>query len=97
MGIQVPASAMQQFEEGQPWTNIGDKNIEGGHYVSAVAYDGDFFYVVTWGKIQKMSMDFWRAYGDEAWVSLSEEELTKAGKTLEGFDLAQLKADLKAI
>jgi hypothetical protein len=33
---------------------------------------------------------------DEAWAILSPEMLT-AGKSLEGFDLAQLQADLKLL
>lgn len=96
IGIQFPDSAMKQFNAGQPWTVVAGASIEGGHYVPIVGYDETYYYCVTWGQIQKMDKAFYNKYCDEAWVVLSEEML-KGGKTLEGFDLATLKADLAAI
>jgi hypothetical protein len=58
-----------------------------------VGYDGRYLYVVTWGKLQKMSWGFFRKYCDEAVVYLSSEMLV-AGKSLEGFNATQLQADL---
>jgi hypothetical protein len=43
-----------------------------------------------------MTPQFYKTYCDEAWAILSPEML-KAGKSLEGFDLASLQADLKAL
>lgn len=51
---------------------------------------------VTWGKLQPMTLGFYEAYADEAYALLSAETLTD-GKTLEGFDLDQLRADLRAL
>lgn len=95
VGINFPASAMTQFNDGKPWT-IVKSSIEGGHYVPAVGYDSKYVYVVTWGKIQKMSWGFLEKYNDESLAYISLEMLTN-NKSLEGFDLAQLQTDLKQL
>lgn len=95
IGIQVPQSAMDQFNRNQPWSVVAGSPIEGGHYIPAVA-DRTYPEVVTWAKIQPMTKAFYLKYCDTACAIISEEMLTN-GKSLEGFDLAALQADLKAL
>ena len=97
IGIQVPESAMQQFQQAQPWAPVTGSPIEGGHYVPVVAHPADdLATVVTWGALQQMTEAFYREYNDESFAFISEEDLT-AGATLEGFDLEQLQADLGSL
>lgn len=99
VGIQVPANAMQQFQAGQPWTLTPDwqnQSIDGGHAIPILGYDEQWMYCVTWGAVQEMAWDWWSAYGDEAWVVLSEE-YEKAGHPIDGIDVATLQADLAHI
>lgn len=96
IGIRFPNYAMQQFNAGKDWVVEMGGTIEGGHYIPGITYDRQFVYVVTWGKIIRASWAFIRKYMDEGVVYLSEEMLT-AGKSMEGFDLATLQADIKAI
>lgn len=96
IGIKFPNSAMDQFNVGKPWTVQPGSTIEGGHYIPAVNYDEKFLYVVTWGKVQKAAWSFIKKYMDEGIVYLSQEMLND-GKTLDGFDLATLQADLAAL
>jgi hypothetical protein len=98
VGFAFPASAMDQFNEGAPWDVVSGSTIDGGHYVPVVAYDSgpDLFYCVTWGRLQPVTPRFLARYMDEAFAPLSEERL-KAGKSLEGFDLAALQNDLAHI
>ena len=96
VGINFPASAMDQFDAGKPWTVVSRSRIEGGHYVAAVGYDADYVYVMTWGRLQKMAWSFYTKYNDETFVYLSTENL-KNGKTPEGFNLTQLQANLAAL
>ena len=96
IGIRFPASAMAQFAAGKPWTVSLFSKIEGGHYVPAIGYDSNYVYVVTWGKIQKMSWSFFCKYCDEALCYLSAEMLT-GDMSPEGFNMLQLNADLAAI
>ena len=95
IGIRFPASAMAQFNAGKPWSVVARSKIEGGHYIPLVALRGDL-YCVTWGKLQALTPAFLTKYVDEAWCILSPEMLT-AGKSMEGFSLAQLQADLKLL
>ena len=73
LGINFPASAMTQFDKGQPWDVVHGSQIEGGHAIALVGYDPDFWYVVTWGQVQKMTPAFFSRYVEEAWVALSSD------------------------
>jgi hypothetical protein len=93
IGIEFPASAMAQFNAGKAWTVVSGAKIEGGHYIPALGYDSHYVYVVTWGKLIQMSWGFFTKYCDEAIAYVSTEMLT-GGKSIEGFNAAQLEADL---
>jgi hypothetical protein len=95
IGFVFPETAMDQFNQGKTWDVVPGAKIKGAHYVCAVAKRQNID-VVTWGALQKMTGRFFRAYCDEAWTYVSNEDL-KSGKSPEGFDLAQLKADLAAL
>lgn len=73
LGIRFPASAMAQFHAGRPWDVRRHARIEGGHAIALVGYDADFYYVITWGRVQRMTPAFFHRYVEEAWVSLSED------------------------
>jgi hypothetical protein len=98
IGIKFPNTAMDQFNAGKPWDVTKNAKIEGGHYIPGVGRDAKGnIVIVTWGKIQLMTPRFYTKYCDEVVVYVSEEALTTSGKTLEGFDLAQLRTDLNAL
>lgn len=97
IGFEFPAYAMDQFNQGKSWhIQSANSGIDGGHDVLAVAYDSTYLYVVTWGRVQKMTWGFLKKYTDEALAYLSPEALLK-GKSIDGFDVAQLQADLAAL
>lgn len=67
-GFNVPQSAMDQFNAGQPWTVVAnDGGIVGGHCVYIVAYNATGPVCVTWGQKQQMTWAFWDKYFDEAY------------------------------
>jgi hypothetical protein len=92
IGIQFPASAMKQFDAGRPWSVVHGSPIEGGHYIPLVA-KRSHLEAVTWGKIQPMTLGFFQQYNDESIAYVSLEALTN-NKSPEGFNAAQLQADL---
>jgi hypothetical protein len=96
IGVNLPQSAMDQFNAGQPWTVSGDNTILGGHSICIVGYDGTWYYIVTWGALVKVDPKWMSTYMDESYVEIANDYIT-GGKTLEGFDVATLVADLKAI
>jgi hypothetical protein len=96
IGIKFPGSAMDQFNAGKPWDVVKGAKIEGGHYIPLVGRKNGNLLIVTWGKVQEMTPAFFKKYNDESIAYLSKEDLT-AGKTPEGFNVAQLKSDLAAL
>lgn len=96
LGVQLPTSALTQFEADKNWTVEKRSKIAGGHYVPLVGYDVQHVYLVTWGRLIKASWEFVLKFADEAVVYLSEEMLT-GGVSIDGFNLDQLKLDLNAL
>ena len=99
IGFDFPASAMDQFNAGKPWTPVAGSPIEGGHCVTVVGYTDAYLTVVTWGKsTQKMDYAFWNKYVSEAWALISRDWWNAAtGKDPEGVDLAALGAQWAAL
>lgn len=93
IGIQFPVSAMDQFNRGKTWSVVKGSRIEGGHYIPLVARRAvSTVRCVTWGRIQPMTIGFYKTYCDEAWALLSPEAINSATKkSPEGFDLAGLQ------
>jgi hypothetical protein len=60
--------------------------------VIAVGYDDDWVYVVTWGKVIKMSWAFWDEYVEEAWAVISP-----GWRTVSGLDLRNFAAEWTAM
>ena len=99
LGFNCPGSALQQFDNDEPWDVVQGSQIVGGHAVPLqYAGTGSFPYqVVTWGKLEGMSQAFLDTYVDEAWVIITDDWLGKNGHTPEGLDLQALGADLAAL
>lgn len=94
IGVEFPDSAMEQFNQGEPWDIVEGSTVEGGHYVpvmgrSSVNVGG----CVTWARRQPFTHAFYTRYCDEAFAIVFPEELHN-GKTERGFDLAGLNAAL---
>lgn len=96
-GMNFPASAMTQFNAGQPWTVVKRSAIEGGHCVPIGAYDASTFTCVTWGQAQAMDVAFFQRYFDEVWVPIDLDWLTAAGYSPGKLDTDALNADFMAL
>lgn len=112
LGINFPASAMEQFDAGQPWDVVADDGgNEGGHAIltayrrvqaAAVLRDAAGamvgFRVVTWGQEQVMTLAFFQRYAEEAWVAVDQAWVDAAGHTpVPGVDLVAWGADFEAV
>lgn len=104
LGLNLPDSAQSQFEAGQPWDYQPGAILDGGHDVPVVKYDGQYFYVVTWGKLQPVTEAFLTAkypdgtpYLEEAHAELAFDWVNAAGTCPANLDLTKLVADLTAI
>jgi len=96
IGIQCPDSAQQQFENNQVWSVVPGANVEGGHSIDLIGFDGTYYIGITWGALVKIDPEFLKTYMDEAYVTIDIDYIS-GGKTLEGFDIDTLVSDLKAI
>lgn len=89
LGINFPSSAMDQFNNGEPWDVARRATVQGGHCVALVGYDAKYLYVVTWGRVQRMTQAFWNRYVEEAWTPISQEWVDAVtGLDPAGVDLA---------
>jgi hypothetical protein len=53
IGFEFPASAMEQFDHGEPWDVVPGSPIEGGHYVPVMGRSGlNTGGVITWARRQ---------------------------------------------
>jgi hypothetical protein len=94
LGVNLPQSAMDQFNAGQPWTVVPhDGGLLGGHCVVAFGYDADWVYVVSWGRVVPVSWQWFAKYVEEAWAVVSQAWAGKNGKDPEGVDLVTLGAE----
>jgi len=96
IGINFPNSAMDQFNQNKAWKVNSKSPVEGGHYIPLVAKKGNYLYCVTWGRLQAMTLGFFKKYNDESIAYVSLEAL-KDGKSLEGFDADKLISDLQLL
>jgi hypothetical protein len=93
IGIQVPESAETEFSAHEMWSYVPDSPNAGGHYVPIIA-QRKHVECVTWGRVQDVGLRFLEHYVDEAWAIVSPDFLDASGESPQGFDLAQLTADL---
>jgi hypothetical protein len=97
-GFNVPQSAMEQFNGGQPWSVVKGSPIEGGHCVTIGAYSQTGLSAVTWGAVQGMTWQFFETYFDEAWMLVSEDDVDPAtGKSRIGLNVQALQADFSEL
>lgn len=99
IGINVPASAMDQFSLSKAWDVVpNDGGIEGGHCIPLFGYGMIGDSCVTWGQRQEMTWSFFLKYCDEAYAVITEDWINRTTLLApNGLNLAALQDDLRAI
>jgi hypothetical protein len=100
VGVQLPASAMKQFGQGENFeVKMRDGGILGGHCIVEPGYGRQGEDYVTWGKgDQKASRTWTHKYVDEAYVVFTNDWIEEAtGLAPNGFNADQLLKDLRSI
>jgi len=101
MGLALPTSAQNE----EVWKDTsGTPGSWGGHCVTASGYadrvtclDDDTLTCITWGQPKKMTRKWLATYCDELYAPLSPTWLGPDNKAPNGFNMAQLQADLRLI
>jgi hypothetical protein len=99
LGLDLPNTIIkQELWDVKPGGLTGDRAIGsfGGHAVNIVAYDEDFIYVISWGKVKRLTWEFLETYGYVLYAIISED-FFNAGVTPHGLDLNALEEDLMTI
>ena len=97
LGISLPQSAMDQFDQGVPWDDIGDTRIIGGHDVPVMDFRGTYLYIVTWARLIPVTPQFIVRYADEAHSELFFDWIRAQGVAPNNFSLDQLASDLPLV
>ncbi len=104
IGAYMPDSAERHFSRHEPWDDTDeDPNPQAGHYFPILGRNSEGLWVAsTWAGYQGVSSDWLKKYcfdaGGGALVYFSLNYLLLSShRSREGFDEAQLDADLKAI
>ena len=75
MGLRLPHSAIEQFQQRQTWDLVlNDGGIVGGHCVYGVAYDTQGITCVTWARKQKMTWPFFYTYCDVCYAIIDNRD-----------------------
>ncbi len=103
IGIVLPISAQSQV--GSEWDVVGNPTTDansqpgswGGHSVVVCAYDANGLTCITWGKLQKMTWNFWNTYVDEAHALLFRAWSQRTASGTPQVQIAQWQADMQAL
>jgi hypothetical protein len=98
VGVQLPNSAQQQFEEGQPWDVVPDDGgLDGGHDIPYLGYGSEGETCITWAKRQPCGIPWFQKYADEAYGVILESWFDTTGTAPSGFDKDALWNALRAL
>jgi hypothetical protein len=101
LGIIVDQQMEQQFDSGQPWETAADPNDPnaGGHDVPIVKYDGDYAWIVTWGKLQPVAWPLVMnsQFLDEAHLAVYPGFVRAGGTSPAGFSLDAMLAAVQQV
>ena len=67
-GFQVPMDCVDAFERGMPWTPGVPTNA--GHAACAIGYDEAGVQLLTWGRVQRGTWEWWNECVDEVYAIL---------------------------
>lgn len=99
-GINVQQQMEDEFGAGQPWTWDPSGQVVGGHAVCLQrrlgSGDAPLEYV-TWGALQPATLGFLAGAVEEAWAVVTQDWIAANGTSVEGLDLRQLLADMRAV
>lgn len=98
IGVELPKTAQEQ----ETWDVVsvdgdGAPGSWGGHAIPIVGYDEEFFYVITWGKVLKVTPAFLAEYLSEAYICVSHDMVGPNGKSPAGLDVPTLLTDLAEV
>lgn len=96
IGVEFPSQWMDAFNQHRTWGRVSHPKNVGGHYIPGVSKRNRNALIVSWGVVVPLTASGYSQFNDETVAYLTEEKLVN-GKSLEGFDINQLRTDLAAV
>jgi hypothetical protein len=98
-GMWFPDFAMDQFDNGQVWDLRGIRRYrnDGGHCVPLIGYGRDYLDCWTWGRRQRMTIEFFQRFFDEVWAVADRNWQRPDGTVPNGIDGARANAEFQAL
>lgn len=97
-GVQLPNSAMEQFNAGKPWDVVSDDGgIDGGHDVPYLGFGSQGETCITWAKEQPTGIPWFAKYVDEGYGIIWDDWFDTTGVAPNHFNKDALWADLQAL
>ena len=97
-GLELPLTAQDQLDAGQPWDvtgctwlGRGRPNSWGGHSALAVDFDANYVYFATWARIQPATWAWFATYCDEFHVGSAPDEFGPDGTNAAGLALPKIR------
>lgn len=99
IGVQLPQSALDQFDKHQPWTVPWLRTkIVGGHYICGVGRDAKGNVpIVSWGGVNPMTRKWYERFNDETLCYFSLDVLNAKNLSPEGYDADELRKHMASL
>jgi len=98
IGFKVPQNIMPAGgEPPQTWTVDRAAKLIGGHAVALPGYDSTGPIVISWGRLYKMTWEFFSTYVDEVYAIADPAWITAKGTTPGGLKTQELEAQMQAL
>lgn len=94
LGIKMCQEWMDSFNStgSTVWDEVKNPTWIGGHYITAVAWNGNVI-PITWGEPVQITQAGYEMASDETFAYITAEKITPKGADLNGFNLKQIIAN----
>jgi len=97
-GLYIGSTLYEDIWDARVWdAPLPGTRVAGGHALWLLQMDPEGLTVVTWGYLQRVTWPWFRACCDEAYAFVSRDALTESGKSVPGFDVDAMLADLQKV
>jgi hypothetical protein len=96
--VGISSTTIAEWNAHQPFSIPAGQSptVSTAHVMTAVGYDANYVYGVSWGRLVKMTWGWWTAYAENAWAIIPEQFVTAGHGPIPSIPVAELKSWLSA-
>ena len=96
-GVALPHSAVEQFDDNEPWSVVADDGgIDGGHAIYCEEYNEVGPVVLTWARKQQCTWEWFNKYRDESYGVVPAKNVDSPDNPIDEVKLSVLLAEITA-